>query len=67
MTELRDQARKIMLGWTHEELVSEVVDSGLLDEQQASSLNNAELAGCLERDMSDPEVVEFIETTASPA
>lgn len=64
MAELRKQARKIMQRWTHKELVSEVVDAGLLDESQAKSLDNTELAGYLERDMSDPEVAEFIEVSA---
>ena len=64
MAELRKQARKIMQGWTHKELVSEVVDAGLLDEGQAASLNDTELAGYLERDMSDPEIAEFIEISA---
>lgn len=64
MAGLREQARIIMQEWTHEELISEVVDAGLLNERQASTLDNTELAGYLERDMSDPEVAEFIEGSA---
>lgn len=67
MPELRKQAREIMQGWTRKELVSEVVDAGLLDERQAAYLGNAELVGRLEQDMSDPEVVEFIEANAGQA
>lgn len=63
MTGLREQARAIMQEWTHDELVSEVVDAGLLDERQAEPLDNMALAEYLERDMSDPEVTEFIDAT----
>lgn len=64
MASLRERARVIIQGWTHEELVSEVVEARLLDERQAASLDKIELAGYLERDMSDPEVAEFIEANA---
>lgn len=64
MASLRERARVIMQGWTREELVSETVAARLLDERQAASLDKAELVGYLERDMSDPEVAEFIEANS---
>ena len=65
MAELRKHARDIMLDWTQEELVHEVVDAGLMSEEQAKILNKSQLSEYLERDMSDPEIVEFIESSAS--
>lgn len=65
MSALRKQARQIMQKWSHGELVSEAVEASLLTEQQAMSFNKRQLAECLERDMSDPEIVEFIDSGAA--